>query len=94
MMQNVDIKMPFYYIKYMRTTIRINDALLLQLKKIVLENNKTLSDIVEEALIEKLARLNAMENVEPVKLVTFKGNGLQPGIDLDDSASLLEMMEK
>ena len=78
----------------MRTTVRINDSLLLQIKKIILEKNKTLSDIVEEALIEKIARLNARENVEPVKLVTFKGNGLQPGIDIDDSASLLEIMEK
>jgi hypothetical protein len=28
-----------------------------------------------------------------VKLPTFKGNGTKPGVDLDDSAALLDLME-
>jgi hypothetical protein len=28
------------------------------------------------------------------RLVTFKGDGLQPGVDLDDNASLLDLMEE
>jgi hypothetical protein len=29
-----------------------------------------------------------------VDLPTFKGDGLAPGVDLDDSAALLELMER
>jgi hypothetical protein len=28
-----------------------------------------------------------------VRLTTFKGGGVMPGVDLDDSAGLLEVME-
>lgn len=30
---------------------------------------------------------------KPVSLPVFKGKGLQPGVDLDDSASLLDLMQ-
>jgi hypothetical protein len=30
---------------------------------------------------------------KPVSLPTFKGKGLQPGVDLDDAASLLDLMQ-
>lgn len=30
---------------------------------------------------------------EPVELPTFAGDGLQPGVDLDDSAALVDLME-
>lgn len=33
------------------------------------------------------------EEVKRVQLPTFGGQGLLPGVDLDDSASLLELME-
>jgi hypothetical protein len=30
----------------------------------------------------------------PIVLLTVSGNGLQPGVDLDDSAALLDLMER
>jgi hypothetical protein len=30
---------------------------------------------------------------EPVELPTFGGDGVQPGVDLNDSAALLDLME-
>ena len=77
----------------MRTTIKIDDYLLERAKKIALENHITVSDIIGEALREKLLRMNENSQKNPVKIITFKGNGLQPGVDLDDMASLLDLME-
>jgi hypothetical protein len=30
----------------------------------------------------------------PTKLITVSGNGLQPAVDMDDSAALLNLMEQ
>jgi len=34
----------------------------------------------------------ATDPIEPVRLKTFRGGGVRPGVDLDDSASLLDLM--
>ena len=49
--------------------------------------------VIEDALREALARREALEEREPVSLTTVSGHGLQAGIDLDDSAALLSIME-
>lgn len=77
----------------MRTTIRIQDHLLRQVKKLAIETRRSFSKVVEDALLEAIARREGLHSREPVKLTTCGGRGLQPGVDLDDSASLLERME-
>jgi hypothetical protein len=77
----------------MRTTIRLDDDLLLQVKEIAARSDKTLTSVVEDALREMLARQQQGEGREPVRLTTVSGGGLQPGVDLDDSAALLSLME-
>lgn len=52
-----------------------------------------MSAIIEEALREKLRAFQTGEKRTPYTAVTFKGRGLQPGVDLEDSADLLERME-
>ena len=51
--------------------------------------------MVEDALREAFARYNTehQECEEPVALPVFRGSPLVPGVDLDDSAGLLEIME-
>ena len=78
----------------MRTTIRIDDYLLAEAKNLAVETNQSLTSLIEDALRELLARRQRRESVAPFKLTTYKGYGLQPGIDLDDFASLLETMER
>ncbi len=78
----------------MRTTIRIDENLLTLAKKTALESKSTLTALIEDALREKLFRKEIKSDSKEVKIVTFKGNGLLPGVDLDDSSSLLELMEK
>lgn len=48
--------------------------------------------IIEESLRARLARTTA-EPRTPVRLTTAGRGGLRPGIDLDDSASLLDVMD-
>ncbi len=78
----------------MRTTIRIDENLLILAKKAALESKSTLTALIEDALREKLFRKETKFNSKKVRIITFKGNGLLPGVDLDDSASLLELMEE
>ena len=49
--------------------------------------------MIEDALREVLARQQARLDHDPVRLTTVAGHGLQPGVDLDDSAALLSLME-
>ena len=78
----------------MRTTIRLDDALLVEVKQIAARSDKTLTSVIEDALREMLARQRITEERTPVKLTTVSGGGLQPGVDLDDSADLLSLMEE
>jgi hypothetical protein len=77
----------------MRTTITIDDHLLREAKKEALRTNRTLGEIVSEGLRSVLGRRGKSDNTPRMSLVTFKGTGVFPGIDLDDSADLLSRME-
>ena len=77
----------------MRTTIRIDDQLLAEIKQLSAQTGQTLTSIIEDALRQMLARRQQIGERPPVKLITVSGNGLQPGVDLDDSAALLELMD-
>ncbi len=77
----------------MRTTIRLEAALLAEVKKLAAETDQTLTAIVEDALRERLARRRSRQ-AGPVRLITFRGDGLAPGVDLDDTAALQDLMER
>jgi hypothetical protein len=78
----------------MRTTIRLDDQLLREIKQLAAQTGQTLTAVIEEALREMLVRRQQMAERQPVKLITASGQGLQPGVDLDDSAALLDLMDK
>jgi hypothetical protein len=78
----------------MRTTLRIDDELLKQAKRIAAESDRTLTQVVEDSLRETFARRKAVVRREKVKLPSFRGSGLQPGVHLDSNAALLELMEE
>lgn len=77
----------------MRTTIRLDDQLLKEAKQLAIDMDQTLTAVIEDALRERLARQNQPKLRQPVRLTVFAGQGLQPGVDLDDSAALLDLME-
>jgi len=78
----------------MRTTIRMDEQLLREAKRLAAETDRTLTALIEDTLREALARRRAAGRRRRVTLPTFAGGGLRPGVDLDDSASLLEIMER
>lgn len=78
----------------MRTTVRIDDHLLREAKQLAARTGKTLTAVIEDALREVLARSKTRSQRSQVKLPTFRGNGLLPGVDLDDSTGLLELMDR
>ena len=75
----------------MRTTIRLPDDLLAEAKKAALESHRSLTALIEDALREVLARRAQKAATRPVTLTTCGGTGLQPGVDLNNSADLLEL---
>ena len=78
----------------MRTTIRIDDALLRDAKQLAARTGKSLTAVIEDALRESLAHQQRGGVREPVHLITVGGHGLRPGVDLDDSANLLDLMDR
>lgn len=78
----------------MRTTVRLNDRLLSEAKKYAAETGRTLTALLEDALRETLARRNKPGPKRRIKLKTVGGGGVQPGVDLDDSAALLDLMDR
>ena len=77
-----------------RTTISISENLLKEAKKAALSSRTNLSALIESALKEMLARRHRRGKKARVKLVTFRGKGLRPGVDPDDTAALLDLMEE
>jgi len=77
----------------MRTTIRIDEELLREAKQLAARSGKSLTALIEDALRESLAHQRRTEPRETVHLITAGGNGLLPGVDLDDSAGLLDVMD-
>jgi hypothetical protein len=77
----------------MRTTIRLDERLLVEAKKYAAESGRTLTAVLADALRETLGRRRTPGKRRLVRLRTVKGSGVRPGVDLDDTASLLEHME-
>jgi len=78
----------------MRTTVRLDEKLLKEAKRQAAESGMTLTAIIEESLRERLARKQA--GAKPRKLVRLRiagKGGMRPGVDLDDTASLIDLME-
>ena len=78
----------------MRTTIQLDDQLLSEAKQYAAQTGRTLKAVLEDALREALARTNAPRPQPCVPLKTFKGRGVQPGVDLDDTSSRRDLMER
>lgn len=77
----------------MRTTLRIPDELLRQAKLIAARSGKTLASVVEEALRESFSRRNGRRNGRRAPLPAHRAR-LLPGVDLDDTAGLLDLMDR
>ena len=77
----------------MRTTLTIDDGLLAEYKKVAAQTHRTLSYVIQDALRETLERRRRTGGQGAVRLPVIGGGGLQPGVDLDDNARTLELLE-
>jgi hypothetical protein len=78
----------------MRTTLNLNDELLVGAKALAARNQTTLTAVIEDALRDKLRDADHPEELPPVELpVSRMSGGVRPGVDLDDSAALLDLLE-
>jgi hypothetical protein len=66
----------------MKTTIDIADALLEAAKSAAARENLTLRDLVEQGLRTVLAAKRERGTSFRLRDASFKGSGLQPGVDL------------
>lgn len=78
----------------MRTTIRLDDALLERARREAARRGVTLTALIEGGLRLVLARPQPSRSRRRVELpVCRAGGGPLPGVDLDDSAALLDIVE-
>jgi hypothetical protein len=78
----------------MRTTIRINDDLLLRAKKRAAEERRTLTSLIEDALALVVAKPKASRRGRVELPVSKASGGVLPGIDLNRSSDLEEAMNE
>jgi hypothetical protein len=76
----------------MRTTIILPDDLMNAAKQAASARGTTLTTVIADALRAALAESESGNSATPFKAPTFLGDGLQPGVDLDDTAALLDLM--
>lgn len=81
-------------LRCMRTTIRLDERLLAEAKARAAASGRTMNGVIEDAVREAFARRGAAAGVERPALPVFRGSRLAPGVDLDDAAALLELMEE
>jgi hypothetical protein len=78
----------------MRTTVRLDDTLLNRARREAARRGVTLTSLIEQGLEGVLASPMRQAKRRHVKLPVCKaGGGTMPGVDLDDSAALLDLME-
>lgn len=63
----------------MRTTVNLDDQLLLAARRLAVEERVPLARVIEDALRESLARPRAPRGT--VRLITSSGPGVKPGVD-------------
>ena len=75
--------------------MRLDGALLEQAKQVAAQRHETLTALIEQGLRLVLARSRPSQGRRKrVVLPTCRaGGGVLPGVDLDDSAVLLDVME-
>lgn len=76
----------------MRTTIRLDESLLRRAKSMAAASGRSLNDFIADAVRAAVSPRVSRSAAAP--LPTFKGGMLLPGIDLDDTAALLDAMDR
>lgn len=76
----------------MRTTIRLDDALLREAKARAARAGRSLNEFIESAVRSAVLRESSPRESRP--LPVFAGGALRPNVSLDSNARLLDLMER
>ena len=76
----------------MRTTVRIRDHLLQRAKKCAAKEGRTLTSLIEEGLSLILAKPNASRPKHVELPISQSSGGVCPGVDLNRTSDLEEIM--
>jgi hypothetical protein len=76
----------------MRTTIRMDDDLLEAAKGAAIGAGQTLTAFIEDAVRSQLSIQHDIERSTPTDLPVFGGDGVLPGVDVDNNAALIDVM--
>jgi len=82
-------------LRHMRTTVRLDDALLDRAKREAARRGMTLTALIEQGL--RLAMRQPLKTPDRSRTslpVSRSGGGTLPGVNLDDSASLLDRLDQ
>lgn len=77
----------------MRTTINLPDDLMLRAKRAALEMDTTLTEFIADAVRASLAGRQRKRQQRDLKINPSGKGGVFPGVDLDDSSALLDIMD-
>jgi hypothetical protein len=76
----------------MRTTVSINDELLISAKRVARARGIPLGELIDEALQREMSRPSSSER-PPIPV--FEGGGVvQPGVDLNSNRALAEFLDE
>lgn len=78
----------------MRTTVRLEDALMKEAKVRAAEEGITLTQLIAEALRSRLAGMRGVEDAgAPVDLPSYGKGGLRAGVDLSDNRAVSDLLD-
>jgi len=79
----------------MRTTVRLDDALLQQARRAASARGQTLTSLIEQGLRLALARSSPAVQRPEVRLPVCKaGGGTLPGVDINSNSALLDLLDQ
>jgi len=78
----------------MLKTLNLDDNLLYEVEDFATRQGTSLNTLIENLMREMLQRYRQKpKKRKRIELPIFQGDGLQPGIDLNNSHALLDLME-
>jgi hypothetical protein len=77
-----------------RTTVNIDERLLRRAKQEAARSNRSLGDVVDDALRLLLAPAGRRRTVPELELPVFGGSGLRPAVDLEDKEGLASLRDE
>jgi hypothetical protein len=78
----------------MRTTVRLEDALLREAKVRAAEQGITLTQLIDESLRERLSARPQRQTGMPFRLRSYGKGGARLGVNLDDNRAVRDLMDE